>query len=95
MTGVLQPNDKFPDMAGLCETIHALGLKVGIYSSPWVKSYAGYTGGSSGEPGGPVRDQSMGWYIGRECHDEADVRQWVRWGMDYSEVRLGPDGSSR
>ena len=40
-----------PDMKGLCDQIHALGLKAGIYSSPWVTTYAGYRGGSSDDPG--------------------------------------------
>ncbi|TFH31112.1 MAG: alpha-galactosidase, partial [Promethearchaeota archaeon] len=45
-TKALQPNPKFPDMGAMCEKIHDLGLKVGIYSTPWVGSYAGYSGGS-------------------------------------------------
>ncbi|MHA1675342.1 MAG: putative Ig domain-containing protein [Promethearchaeota archaeon] len=45
-TKALQPNPKFPDMGAMCEKIHNLGLKVGIYSTPWVGSYAGYIGGS-------------------------------------------------
>ncbi len=32
--GRIVPNPRFPDMKKLCDTIHALGLKVGIYSSP-------------------------------------------------------------
>src|SRR5436190_22082491 len=32
----LQGNDKFPDMKKLCDEIHGLGLKAGIYSTPWV-----------------------------------------------------------
>jgi alpha-galactosidase len=43
----LQPNEKFPDMQGLCDYVHSLGLKIGIYSTPWITSYAGYPGGSS------------------------------------------------
>lgn len=89
-TGALDPNEKFPDMAGLCESIHSMGLKAGIYSSPWVKSYAGHTGGSSGEPGGPVRDLDKGWYVGRDCHDAADAKQWARWGFDFLKYDWGP-----
>jgi len=48
----LQGNDKFPDMKKLCDEIHALGLKAGIYSTPWVTSYAGYAGGSAENPEG-------------------------------------------
>jgi alpha-galactosidase len=43
----LQPNKKFPDMKALADEIHGLGLKFGIYSSPWRGTYAGYVGGSS------------------------------------------------
>jgi alpha-galactosidase len=43
----LQGNEKFPDMAGLVKGIHDLGLKVGIYSTPWETSYAKYPGGSA------------------------------------------------
>jgi len=32
--GNLLPNPRFPDMRGLCDAVHALGLKIGIYSSP-------------------------------------------------------------
>jgi alpha-galactosidase len=39
-------NDNFPDMKNLCDQIHRLGLKAGIYSTPWAGSYAGYYGGS-------------------------------------------------
>jgi alpha-galactosidase len=43
----IQPNKKFPDMKALADEIHGLGLKFGIYSSPWRGTYAGYVGGSS------------------------------------------------
>lgn len=45
--GVLQPNEKFPDMVGLCRFLHARGLKAGIYASPWISTYAGFRGNSS------------------------------------------------
>jgi alpha-galactosidase len=48
----IQPNDKFAGMEKMCRDIHALGLKVGIYSTPWVTSYAGYVGGSANNPEG-------------------------------------------
>lgn len=50
----VQPNDKFPDMKALCDAIHALGFKAGIYTGPWISTYAGYLGGSSDtEDGSP------------------------------------------
>jgi alpha-galactosidase len=32
--GLIVPNSRFPDMKGLADYIHALGLKAGLYSSP-------------------------------------------------------------
>ena len=43
----IQPNSKFPDMGALAKAIHTLGLKFGLYSGPWVITYAGYIGCSS------------------------------------------------
>lgn len=42
--GNITANSKFPDMKGLGDYIHSLGLKFGIYSSPGPKTCAGYTG---------------------------------------------------
>ena len=42
----IQPNPKFPDIKRLADDIHGMGLKFGIYSTPWVVSYAGYVGGA-------------------------------------------------
>lgn len=42
--GEILPNEKFPDMKALADYIHALGLKLGIYSSPGPKTCAGYEG---------------------------------------------------
>src|SRR5208283_2381540 len=38
----LQGNGKFPDMKGLCDEIHKMGLRAGIYSTPWITSYGSY-----------------------------------------------------
>ncbi|WP_058187465.1 glycoside hydrolase family 27 protein [Terracidiphilus gabretensis] len=42
--GVLQTNEKFPDMKALADYVHSKGLKIGIYSSPGPKTCAGYEG---------------------------------------------------
>jgi alpha-galactosidase len=42
--GVLHTNAKFPDMKALGDSIHARGLKFGIYSSPGPKTCGGYAG---------------------------------------------------
>lgn len=43
-SGELLANEKFPDMKGLGDYIHSLGLKLGIYSSPGPNTCAGYLG---------------------------------------------------
>jgi hypothetical protein len=41
--GTIRTNEKFPDMKALGDTIHSLGLKFGIYSSPGPLTCGGYT----------------------------------------------------
>ena len=48
----VQGNRKFPDMGALAAYVHSLGLKFGLYSSPWCGTYAGYLGCSSDEADG-------------------------------------------
>ena len=48
----IQPNSKFPDMKGLAEFLHRNGLKLGIYSGPWLGTYAGHIGSSCDNPDG-------------------------------------------
>ena len=43
-SGVLHPNEKFPDMKALADYVHSKGLKLGIYSSPGPKTCAGFEG---------------------------------------------------
>lgn len=84
----IQPNEKFPDMRALCDYIHSLGLKAGIYSTPWTTSYAGFVGGASDDPQGawerPKRAKD-GWRHGKHLFDTNDARQWAEWGFDYAK----------
>jgi alpha-galactosidase len=41
--GMINTNKKFPDMKALSDHVHALGLKLGIYSSPGPTTCAGFT----------------------------------------------------
>jgi alpha-galactosidase len=43
-SGVLQTNERFPDMKALADYVHSKGLKIGIYSSPGPKTCAGFEG---------------------------------------------------
>jgi len=42
--GEIKPNEKFGDVAAIARDVHALGLKMGIYSSPGPKTCGGATG---------------------------------------------------
>ena len=98
----LQGNDKFPDMKKLCDDVHGLGLKVGIYSTPWVTSYAVYPGGSAEnaegtwskptiEKRGNVNKKVLPWAIGKYSFATNDARQWAEWGIDYLKYDWNPN----
>ena len=89
-SGAIQPNRKFPDMASLCDYIHGLGLKAGIYSSPWVKTFGNHIGSTSGTALGSIRDKKAGWYVGTNFHENADAKQWAEWGIDYLKYDWNP-----
>ncbi len=91
----IQPNQKFGDMKKLCDDLHAMGLKIGNYSTPWRTSYAGFIGGSSDSadgtwaklpPGG-----NKGWTHGTYRFEINDARQAAEWGIDYFKYDWGID----
>jgi alpha-galactosidase len=43
-SGMIQGNERFPDMKALADFVHSKGLKLGIYSSPGPRTCAGYPG---------------------------------------------------
>ena len=46
-TKAIQANSKFGDMKELANFVNGKGLKLGIYSTLWMSTYAGYIGGSA------------------------------------------------
>ena len=85
----IQGNHKFPDMKSLVDHIHGLGLKAGIYSTPWTTAWGGdnLLGESSGANTGVECELPeyicQGRYVGEKKHEEDDARQWAQWGFDY------------
>ncbi len=77
----IMPNDKFPDMKALVDYVHSKGLKIGIYSSPWVQTFAGFVGGSADTREGKVINPSRRY--GAFSFVKNDVQQWAEWGFDY------------
>ena len=85
----LQPNEKFPDIKGMFDYIHSLGLKVGLYSTPYISSYGGYVGASSDfEKGGETHESII---VNRRAFNRIakyrfeaiDAKQMAEWGVDF------------
>lgn len=90
----LMANSKFPDMKGLCDELHSMGLKAGIYSTPWITSYASYPGGSSDTPEGSwtkAQGNDEHHRIGKYHFADADAKQWASWGFDYLKYDWNPN----
>lgn len=87
----IQTNTKFPDMAALTKAVHDLGLKLGIYSSPWVGTYAAHIGSYANTPEGEYN-----WIKEGKCNENyrfqlpggnyMQDRKQVRYHTPYSFV---------
>ena len=83
----LMPNEKFPDMRALADTLHAEGLCLGIYSSPMTKAWGG--GEYPGCTRNPDRVLRLGVFGEERCEAE-NVRQWCDWQIDYLKYDWTP-----
>jgi alpha-galactosidase len=84
----IQPNEKFPKFKEMIDYIHSLGLKLGVYSTPMISSYAGYVGGSSNHEKGEyldtIRNNKRAYrYVGKYTFEQKDALQLAAWGVDY------------
>ena len=92
----IQPNSKFANMKGMADYVHGLGLKLGIYSTPWITSYAGFCGGSSDNADGKwIRppgkaERATGFREGRYTFEMSNAKQWEAWGIDYLKYDWHP-----
>lgn len=60
----IQPNNKFPNIQGLSDSIHSMGLKIGLYSTPWVITFAGHIGSTC-----PNADGTYPWILKGDHND--------------------------
>ncbi|QDK80610.1 alpha-galactosidase [Spirosoma sp. KCTC 42546] len=85
----LQPNEKFPKFKEMVDYIHSLGLKAGLYSTPYISSYGGYAGASSdfekgGESHESIKENRRAFNrIARYRFETNDARQMAEWGIDF------------
>ncbi len=79
----VMPNKKFPDLKEYCDYCHSLGLKAGIYSSPykWCWGGPGLPGCSRGDTDPKILNLNGG--VGIERYEQNNVDQWDDWGFDY------------
>ncbi|MBS1604343.1 MAG: putative Ig domain-containing protein [Bacteroidetes bacterium] len=96
---ILPDSNVFPDMQALCDEVHSLGLKIGIYSTPWVESYGHHIGGSAMNADGlfertkeniPRNKKQLPYAIGTYTFLNNDVRQFTTWGFDYLKYDWNP-----
>jgi alpha-galactosidase len=98
----IQPDSvRFPDMKGLSDAIHKMGLKLGIYSTPWTQSYARHVGGSSENADGSWDPKTSGkggrnkkelpYAIGKYSFAKQDAQQWAIWAIDYLKYDWAPN----
>lgn len=91
---------RFTDIKGMVDEIHALGLKAGLYSTPWEITYGGRLGGSSDFPDGAwptnanfhaaKNHKAYPYAIGKYSFATNDAAQFAAWGFDYLKLDWGP-----
>ena len=91
---------RFTDIKGMVDEIHGMGLKAGLYSTPWTETYGGRLGGSSEKPDGdwpPVsvpgakhNAMQLPFAIGKYRFSYVDAKQFADWGFDYLKLDWGP-----
>jgi alpha-galactosidase len=96
---IMPDSAKFPDMQGLVDALHGMGLKIGIYSTPWTESYGHHVGSSSMYPKGsfrpvgenvPRNKKMLPYKIGDYIFVNNDVKQYAEWGFDYIKYDWNP-----
>jgi alpha-galactosidase len=91
VTLTLQPDPKkYPDFPGMCGYIHSLGLKVGLYSSPWMRGYSGFLGESALDAKRTQFNADCG-QLGPFTFEKQDVAQWLEWEIDYMKYDWHPN----
>lgn len=98
-TGAMQADPRrFTDIKRMVDEIHDMGLKAGLYSSPWVVTYGGKPGSSAENPQGtsqrwpnaPKNARQLPFAIGKYRFTHQDAKQYAKWGFDYLKLDWGP-----
>lgn len=96
---ILPDTARFQDVQALCDQVHAMGLKIGTYSTPWVESYGHRIGGSAMNAEGTFErtketvarnKKLLPFAIGTYHFWESDAKQFAKWGFDYLKYDWNP-----
>ncbi len=97
--GRLRPNERFHDLRALCDDLHALGLGVGIYSSPGPLTCSGFPGsqGHEGEDAASFADWGFDYlkYDWCSAGGHADDLPLQTWTAPYLAMRQALDRVDR
>lgn len=90
----ITPNINFNNIENLSSYIVDHGFKLGIYSTPWITSFAGYCGSSSDSTNGYWSNSIHGnrKYIkhGKYTFEKFDVMQFDKWKVDFVKYDWNP-----
>lgn len=82
--GIVPDETRFPDMKGLINNVHEMGLKFGIYHMAYINSYDKRLGATSNNPTGTyVRSEELHTPLGKYRFHWNDAQQFADWGVDY------------
>jgi len=80
-TKAIQANEKFGDMKAMAEYVNSKGFKLGIYSTTWMSTFAGFIGGTAPNPEGD--------YSGFYLPEEEIINPSQYFGRHPSSTRRG------
>jgi len=84
--GINPDTSRFPDIKGLINSVHDLGLKFGIYHMAYKNSYDRRMGASSDDPSGKFiryENATEGRQVGKYLFHWNDAQQFANWEVDY------------
>ena len=97
--GRLRPNERFRDLRSLCDDLHGLGLRAGIYSSPGPLTCGGFPGSAGHEAEDAASLAAWGFdhlkYDWCSAGGHTDDQPLETWTVPYLAMREALDGVDR
>ena len=82
--GIVPDESRFPDIKGLINNVHDLGLKFGLYHMAYINSYDKRLGATSNNPTGKYeRSEELHPPLGKYKFHWNDAQRFAEWEVDY------------